>query len=177
MSNTRQILLLIGPKGSGKTFIGQLLQHHYQINFLRVEDWVKEFRRKPDLSSDDYLRQVFGLIEEGVRKALGENRIITFESTGLTDHFDAMIASLKKDFLVTTIGVQTDPDLCVQRVKTRDASMHLPFSESQIKAINKAATQKNMATDFQLDNSNRTVEELKLDIDQILKKLDLHEPT
>lgn len=176
MSNTRQILLLIGPKGSGKTFIGQLLQQDYHINFLRVEDWVKEFKRKPNLNSDDYLRQVFGLIEEGVRKALGENRIITFESTGLTDHFDTMIASLKNNFQVTTIGIKTDPDLCVQRVKTRDASMHLPFSESQIRVINKAAMLKNIATDFQLDNSDRAVEELKLDIDQILKKLDLNEP-
>ena len=38
------IYLLIGAKGSGKSFIGNLMEREFNIKFLRVEDWVKNVK-------------------------------------------------------------------------------------------------------------------------------------
>ena len=34
----KTIYLLLGQKGSGKTFIGYLFEKHFQRKFIRVED-------------------------------------------------------------------------------------------------------------------------------------------
>lgn len=42
----RTIYLLIGPKGSGKTHIGTVLNTHFGMHFVRVENWAKAVRRE-----------------------------------------------------------------------------------------------------------------------------------
>lgn len=34
------IYVLVGPKGSGKSFIGELFDRYFHIHFVRVEDWA-----------------------------------------------------------------------------------------------------------------------------------------
>lgn len=40
--NKKIIYLLIGPKGSGKTFIGSLMDKHFDIRFIRVDSGKNE---------------------------------------------------------------------------------------------------------------------------------------
>lgn len=168
MHPNKTIYLLIGCKGSGKTIIGTLFQKHFSIPFARVEDWVMKIERGSQGLNDDYTRKVFETIQSGIHDLLQQQSSIVFESTGLTPHFDTMLADLRSRYKVVMIQVLTDPELCLQRVKKRDPSMHLEFSDKEIQNINHRVLQKSLTCDYVIDNNQKSIRELEVEIARIL---------
>ncbi|MBX7215857.1 MAG: hypothetical protein K1X90_02730 [Candidatus Kapabacteria bacterium] len=166
--NNKSIYLLIGQKGSGKSFIGAILDKEFGIKFIRVEDWAKQIKKDRDIDNDTYLKQVFAEIENGIRRALHETDKLVFESTGLTEYFDAMFENLRRDFHVTTIGVNVESNLCLERIKRRDQTIHINVSDDQVLMINNKVREKNFKTDFTINNENKTTQELVAELKEIL---------
>ena len=168
MEKKRKIFLLIGPKGSGKTFIGSIFKKRFNIDFIRVEDWFLDLKKSVDIDDDKYVRQSSQTIEKGIREAILERDCIVFESTGLTVHFDNMLFSLKSDFTVVTIRINTDIELCLKRVQERDQTIHINISDDQVERINSMVVLKNQTTDFSIENSNKSTNSLIKEIRRIL---------
>jgi dephospho-CoA kinase len=169
----KTVYLLIGPKGSGKSFLGELFQQHLDIPFIRVEDWAREIKRARAVTDAAYIREIFERIHRGIVHKLEEEHLseLVFESTGLTDHFDRLLADLKRRYRVVTIRISADPDLCLERVRTRDQAIHVKVSDAQVEQINAAARKKDISCDFQIDNSGRKAEELTEAIRLIVGKV------
>jgi shikimate kinase len=167
----KKIIILIGPKGSGKSFIGILFQKVFQIKFIRVENWAKVVKKDRHIDNENYLKEVFHVIEKGVRESLKQNNAIVFESTGLTVYFDEMLRSLKKYYSLSTIKIIAEKDLCLKRIKTRDQSIHVNVSDKKVNIINDAVYKKNIETEFEIENNNAPKEELLEQISEIVKRL------
>jgi shikimate kinase len=163
------IYLLIGQKGSGKSFIGTLMEKEFGIKFIRVEDWAKKIKKDRNVDNEAYLKQVFEEIESGIRNSLTDKNKIVFESTGLTEYFDIMLESLRRDFQVTTIGIYADSTTCLERVKTRTQEIHINVSDEQVLMINKKVRERDFETDFTIDNEDKSEKEL---INEIAKKIE-----
>lgn len=166
--NRKKIFLLIGQKGSGKSFIGTLFNNEFGIKFIRVEDWAKKIKKDRDVDNEVYLKQVYGEIEKGIRESLTDTDKIVFESTGLTEYFDKMIESLRKDFQVVTIGVYADSRICLKRVKSRDQAIHINISDDQVVMINEKVRKRNLGTDFSIINEEKSENELINEISKLL---------
>lgn len=164
----KSIYLLIGQKGSGKSFIGTIFDKEFGIQFVRVEDWAKQIKRDREINDESYLRQVFAEIEKGIRQTLLGTDKLVFESTGLTEYFDAMLESLKKDFKVTTIAIKADSATCLERVRSRDLKIHINVSDDQVLMVNRKVLERNMKTDFYIENENRSKEALMTEVGKIL---------
>lgn len=165
----KTIYLLIGPKGSGKSFVGSFMEQQFNIKFIRVEDWVKEVKKERQIDDETYLSDAFQCIEAGVRAVLDTYSEIVFESTGLTVYFDQMLINLRKDFKVITIKIQADSALCLERVNTRDQSIHINVSDDQVNNLNKQVQIKNINTNYILDNNSKNSKELIAEIGNIIK--------
>jgi predicted kinase len=164
----KQIFLLIGQKGSGKSFIGTMLEQEFGIPFIRVEDWVKQIRGEREIDNEAYLKQVFEVIENGVRERLHSTDKLVFESTGLTDYFDQMLKRLRKDFQVATIGIYADSNLCLHRVRTRDQTIHINLSDDQVLMINNKVRERDFQTDFRIDNETKDRKALIKELEHII---------
>ena len=164
----KEIFLLIGQKGSGKSFIGTILDKMFGIKFIRVEDWAKKIKKDRAVDDEAYLKQVFEEIEKGIRESLVYADKIVFESTGLTEYFDQMIQSLRQDFQVTTIGVYADSTICLERVKSRDQDIHINVSDDQVLMINEKVRERNFETDFSIKNENKSEEDLISEIGKLI---------
>ena len=127
-----KIVLLIGKKGSGKSFVGHLLEREFNIKFIRVEDWAKQVKRDRNYNDQSYLNEVFNVIENGIREVTKNHKVICFESLGLTNQFDRMIENLNKDYELVSIKLLCDNDKCLERVKSRDQSIHINISDENI---------------------------------------------
>ncbi|MBU0487840.1 MAG: AAA family ATPase [Bacteroidetes bacterium] len=170
----KTIVLLIGLKGSGKSLIGSLIEKNHHAKFVRVEDCAKGIKKERAVTDESYIREAFAAIETGIRISLNTNDAIVFESTGLTVYFDRMLDSLKRDFRVIIINVYADPETCLTRVRTRCESIHINVSDNEVNEINSAVAQKNSAADFEIDNSTRSIKELSVEIDAIMRKIGLY---
>ena len=152
----KHIILLIGQKGSGKSFIGMLIEQHFWIPFVRVEDWAKHVKRDRDVFDDAYVKAVFEVIEAGIRERLLYTDVLVFESTGLTAHFDRMLENLKRDYRVTTIGVHAESATCLARVRARDQSIHIKVSDDDVERINTKVRERALKTDFTIINDGKS---------------------
>jgi len=145
--------ILIGPKGSGKTFIGSLLQRELGIPFLRVEDIALCVKRERSHQDESYVREVFAAIESAVRERLRTTDELMIESTGLTEAFDLMLARLEQDFRVNLVRVRAGAETCLDRVKQRDQSLHVDVSDAHVRQINQMVAAKAWPFAGEIDNS------------------------
>ena len=159
---------MVGQKGSGKSFIGSLMEKEFGIPYVRVEDWVKQIKKGRVVDDETYLREAFEVIEKGVRDYLFHMDPIVFESTGITPYFDKMLESLQLDFRVTTIGIQADSEICLDRIRKRDQSIHINISDDQVAMINEKVRQKKLHTDYQIVNELKEEKDLIEELERII---------
>lgn len=161
----KKIILLIGPKGSGKSYIGSLLEEKFGIKFIRVEDRAIKIKRERNINDEEYLAEVFQAIEDTINNQLKYCEMISFESLGLSNQFDKMIENLRKQHILIIIKILCDPELCIERTRSRDQSMQIIISEDQIREINAKVMTRNYKTDYEISNSlpdkNLLVDELR----------------
>jgi shikimate kinase len=164
----KKINILVGLKGSGKTYIGKLLQDKLNIPFLRVEDICLRINAGREINNKAYISEAFEQIEAEIRKKLASSNQITIESTASASQFDNMVLSLRKDFIVKLVKIDTDPNLCLQRVKTRDLKNHIPVSDEQIIEINKVSAMRTFDFDLIIENNNKTDKELIEELNKLV---------
>lgn len=156
-SNTKPccLLLLVGLKGAGKTFIGSVLEQYLDIKFLRIEPiFLEVLRQKPRLEGIQFEQQGFQIVLEKLDDLAQSHSILCIESTGTARTFSELLAALRQSFQVFIIRVKAPLSTCKERVLTRDASVHIPVSDRQLDTINECALQVKLPWDLELDNSD-----------------------
>jgi shikimate kinase len=156
----KTIYILIGLKGSGKTYIGTLLQNKRNIPFLRVEDICLKIKADRKIDDQNYIKEAFEKIETEIRKKLLSVNQLTIESTASAIQFDQMVFNLRKDFIVKLIKIETDPKLCLQHVRTRDQENHISVSDEEVTQINTISAQRKFDFDLTIQNNFKSDNEL-----------------
>ncbi|KAF3886669.1 MULTISPECIES: AAA family ATPase [Nostocales] len=154
--NTKQctLLLLVGMKGSGKTFIGGVLEKYLDVKFLRIESiFVELLQLEPKLEGIALEKRGFQIVLETLDELAKHHRILCIESTGTAHTFPDLLAALRQGFHVSFIHIQAPLDTCIQRVMARDASAHIPVSDERLREINERALLVNLPWDLEIDNS------------------------
>lgn len=169
MSTDKYIFVLIGQKGSGKSLTGSIINDLYGITFVRVEDIAIKIKKDRSITDDSYLNDVFTEIENHLREILSVNSRIVFESTGLSKQFDTMLGNLKNDFHVFSIYLESDPGLCIERVKSRDQSLHINISDDDLLYINSLVRKNSFKCDYVINN-NGSREELTDSVRKIFRQ-------
>jgi len=113
----KHVIVLIGLKGSGKTYIGTLIHDKLGIKFFRVENiWLSLTTAR---LSDKYIIEGFGLVEKELDRLLIDTDWITIESTGTTDYFRKFLDKLKSRYDVKLPGHVTTPISATVHIRKR----------------------------------------------------------
>lgn len=136
--------MLIGPKGSGKTYIGTIVEKNTDICFLRVENiWLKLNRKENGWKK----------VEQKIDETFKSCNKIMIENLGAGDGFYQFYASLNKKYLIKLIRVFSDLDICLTRVMRRDKKNHIPVSDDKVIEYNKIASNVSLNWDIEIDNN------------------------
>lgn len=156
----KTLYILIGLKGSGKTYIGELVEDKFKITFIRVEKIFKNIKQDRHFADKNYIKEGFALLEKEIRARFKEADALIMESTGLTDEFKQMLENLRKDFAVKLIKIEADPKLCLKRVSERDSKDHISVSDDGVEKINELAMKVKFEYELIIDNNNMTGDEI-----------------
>ena len=140
----KTLYMLIGPKGSGKTYIGTIVEKNTDVFFLRVENiWLKLTHKENGWEK----------IEHEIDMAFKNNEKIMIENLGAGEDFHKFYVSLNKKYLIKLIRVFTDLDICLIRVMRRDNKNHIPVSDDKVLEYNKIASRVKLDWDIEIDNN------------------------
>ncbi len=135
----KTIVLLVGPKGAGKTYLASRMESELRIPFIRVEPiWLALANEiRPGSTSFDVEGQARVLAS--VRTALQAHPGVVLESTGAAPWFQRQLADLRSIGDLLFVKVDAPQSICMERIRERDASAHIPVSDDRIEEINKMA--------------------------------------
>lgn len=150
----KTIIMLIGPKGSGKTTIGLILERHTNIRFLCVESiWLKL-----SMGQDGW-----EAVEYEIDVCLEEVDLLAIESLGGSEGFEKLRHNLEKKYILKYVRVIAPLDICLQRVRSRDSSNHLPISDEKVEEYNQLAAKVILPWDSEINNHPPMTEEMIVD--------------
>ena len=145
MPDQKTLFMLIGPKGSGKTHIGTLVNQHTDIVFLRVEPiWLG---LKPN---EDRWKKVEAVIDAMFQK----HHKVMIESLGIGKGFGKFHASLAEKYSIKMIRVYADLKTCFARIKTRNNVEHIPVSDDRVTEFNQLASAVTYDWDLEINNDS-----------------------
>lgn len=130
MLKQKKLFMLIGPKGSGKTHIGDVIDRNTNIHFLRVEPIWLTVRPGED---------GWKIVEQAIDDSYLSHDLVLVESLGVGDGFLSFHSSLSTKYDIKMIHVIAKLDTCLKRVKSRDNSEHISVSDDQVEKYNRAA--------------------------------------
>lgn len=152
MASAATVLLLVGPKGSGKSFIGSLLAERLGIPFFRAEPVFLENLSTSRLEGTARDAEGFARVFTGVMRSLKETPVVVLESTGASDAFFPFLGALRATCRVLLVSVRAPPEVCLARVRTRDQTTHINVSDDAVMEINERASKVRLAWDLEIDN-------------------------
>lgn len=130
------LLLLIGAKGSGKSFIGQLLEQALGIPFLRAEPIWKALKEDASVAPADYVARGINATVAAASDLARHAAVYSFETTGAFEDMPGFIDLFRPFSRPRLIYIMARPETCLQRVRTRDRSAHIDVSDALVERIN-----------------------------------------
>lgn len=133
--------MLVGPKGAGKSHIGHLLEKNLGITFIVVDQiWIQLKKERPDYGSIACREEAARRMYTRVQEALVKHSNVCLESTGVGPQKQAFIESLSNLGRVLLIKVGASERTCIERIKCRNNSGHVPMDEEAIMKVNREAS-------------------------------------
>lgn len=153
------LYFLIGPKGSGKTYIGTYLHEHTNIHFLRVEPiWLalKE--------GENGWQKVIKAIDQ----CFIRHQRVMIENLGAGEDFNMFLATLQSKYQIRLIKIKADLDLCCKRVKERNNERHIPVSDDKVREYNEIASKVVLDWDSIIENDgDQSIENITFIIENL----------
>ena len=149
MDRCKSLYMLIGPKGSGKTTIGTILEQRLGLRFLRVEPIWLQFMAAPVAGKSGW-----DVVREHIGREFETTDHLVIESLGAGEEFAAFRAILGTCYRLRMVKVVADLEECLRRVRERDSASHIPVSDERVIEYNRIAAQVRFDGDLVIDNND-----------------------
>lgn len=152
------IVVLVGPKGAGKTRIATMLADVFGAHALPVEGmWIERMRAMPRPSGPDASRweqEGFDAVADAAAEAVRGHDLVVLDTTGASEHTTRFLERLGRAGPVLQIRIASELDVCAARVAQRDATLQIQVSPERLAEINARAAAVSLPFDATFDNGS-----------------------
>jgi shikimate kinase len=136
MSPRSQLVVLVGPKGSGKTTLGRMLARARGWHFLEVELIAKRvLAASGNVIDEGYAKRAFDAIVSEVDTIDTQYSTIVLETTGASDQTERFLAALREGHALCLVRVVASEEVCAARIDARDPSRQVQVSRELVREM------------------------------------------
>jgi len=155
------LILLIGPKGSGKSYIGRVLEARLGVHFFHVEPiWLEYYAECKAANRDPTVAEGIDRVQPMLARALDEYAHVCVETTGASPEILAALLSLRARNETIVARVSAPLELCLRRVSGRDQTYQIPMEMEAVRKVHGLSESLQLRSDITLDNVALTDSEI-----------------
>jgi chloramphenicol 3-O-phosphotransferase len=164
-------IVLVGPKGSGKSHIGRILEHALGVEFFHVEPlWLAYYAECAAAGREPIIAEGLERVLPKIRAALQESEHLCVETTGASrEILDALLTLVPR---VSTLVVRVTAPLetCLDRIAVRDATDHIPMDAEGIRNVHRLSVAADLQPDLELYNVTLSPAEITARVRGLLRQ-------
>ena len=173
-----RILILVGPKGCGKTTIGQWIADHWSndCSFLEVEVIAKRvLEARGGVMDKGYPKACFDAIRDAIEAQVDacDKKFLVFETTGAAPETQAFLDDLRERHVLLLVRIRASALTCTDRIQNRDSTRQVPVSRELVERMHAATEALDWSWDLELENDDEkrlSREEVVKEVQNILAK-------
>ncbi len=162
--NDHQVLmfvLLVGPKGSGKSHIGRLLARSLGVRFFHVEPlWMSYYAVCSAGGSQPTISEGIARVHPRIVEALRASEHVCVETTGASKEILDDLLSLEDPSKTVVVRVSAPLELCLDRIAARDQTNQIPMDVESIRAVHSLGNAAELDPKLTLENIALTDDEI-----------------
>lgn len=147
------VVVLVGPKGAGKTTLGRMLERLPDVRFLEVEAIAKRLlAAMGNIIDEGYARRAFEAIAAQVALMSGAHRVIIIETTGASEETPWFFDTLRRRHELRLVRVNARAETCATRIAERDPSQQVQVSPELVRTMHERTQALKLTWDLELMN-------------------------
>ena len=164
------LILLIGPKGSGKSYIGRLLEERLGVHFFHVELlWMAYYADCGEAGRGPSIEEGIARAHPSVAKMLEEHSHVCVETTGASREILEDLMRLGEGTGLLLVRVKAPLEVCLKRIAARDQAHQIPVDEAMIRRIFELSEALDLPFDVVLENTSLTKQQLLVQVASLLR--------
>lgn len=155
------LVLLVGPKGSGKSHIGRILERNFGVLFFHVEPlWMSYYAECEAGGRQPSIPEGIAKVHPQIREALRAHQHVCVETTGASPEILNDLLSLEHPSNTFVVRVSAPLDVCLQRIDTREKTQQIPMDAESVRKVHALSVAATLQPGLTLDNAALSEDEI-----------------
>jgi shikimate kinase len=164
-------VLLVGPKGSGKSHIGRILERSLGVLFFHVEPlWMDYYAECKAAGRQPSIPEGITKVHPRIADALRTHQHVCVETTGASPEILNGLLSLKHSSKTLVVRVFAPLEVCLERIAARDQTHQIPMDAESIRKVYALSTSAALEPELTLENVALSEAEIVAKFQSVLKR-------
>lgn len=149
------VVVLVGPKGSGKSTVGRSVATAFGGTFIEVEATAKRvLERSGGVIDEAYAKRAFEAIAAEIDAAAERASWVVFETTGASAETGGFLERLGRRHRLRLVRLRARAETCAARIAARDPTRQIAVDDALVRQMHAASERFEAAWDLDLDNDS-----------------------